>query len=205
VKKRYGGTGRKALCPSSMKTGAIRSSLSAGCRGGEEPYTFAIIWLDRLRQRYPYLGLEILATDIDEAALERAKDGRYAKGSLKEIPAGSLENWFSGGNGLWSVDERVKRLVRFGRHNLQTDPPPRAMDIVLCRYLAFTYYTGERLLSAAMRIHDALRPGGLLMIGRKESVPSTVLKLTLCPVWVFCEAVEYCAYRVYRLIAFPAN
>jgi len=150
---------------------------SAGCCGGEEPYTFAIIWLERLRQRYPGLGLEILATDIDEAALARAKDGRYAKGSLKELPAGCLESWFCGGNSLWSVNEKVKRLVSFERHNLLTDPPPRGMDVVLCRYLAFTYYTGDRLLSAAMRIHDALRPGGLLMIGRKETVASTVRKL----------------------------
>ena len=150
---------------------------SDGCCGGEEPYTFAIIWLERLRERYPDLVLEILATDIDEAALERARDGRYAKGSLKELPAGSLGRWFCGGDGLWSVDERVKRLVRFKRHNLLTDTPPRGMDIVLCRYLAFTYYSGERLLSAAMRVHDALRPGGLLMIGRKESVTSPVRKL----------------------------
>jgi len=150
---------------------------SAGCCGGEEPYTFAIIWLERLRERYPDLGLEILATDIDEAALERARVGRYAKGSLKELQAGSLESWFSGGNGLWRLDEGVKRLVRFERHNLLADPPPEGIDIVICRYLAFTYYSGERLLSAALRIHGALRPGGLLMTGHKESLSTPTLEL----------------------------
>lgn len=149
---------------------------SAGCCGGEEPYTFAIIWLDRLRQRYPDLELEVLATDIDEASLKRASDGRYAKGSLREVPAATVERWFSVEKGLWSLDERVKRLIRFDQRNLLTDSPPKGMDIVLCRYLAFTYYRGERLLSAAMRLHEALRPGGLLMIGHKELLAPPVLE-----------------------------
>jgi chemotaxis protein methyltransferase CheR len=149
---------------------------SAGCCGGEEPYTFAIVWLDRLQPGYPGLELEVLATDIDEASLKRAIGGRYTQGSLREVPAATLERWFSFEKGLWNLDERVKRLIRFERSNLLTDPPPRGMDIVLCRYLAFTYYRGERLLSAAMRLHEALRPGGLLMIGRKELLAPPVLE-----------------------------
>jgi len=42
------------------------------------------------------------------------------------------------------------------------------MDLVLCRYLAFTYYRGERLLAATILLWEALRPGGVLMVGKKE-------------------------------------
>lgn len=171
--------GRKALpdiLDEKQPDGTIRA-WSAGCCCGEEPYTLAIIWLDRLQPRYPGHEIEVLATDIDETALKRAKEGRYAKGSIREVPAESLERWFSLEKGLWSLDERVKQLVRFEQSNLLTYPPPIGMDIVLCRYLAFTYYSGERLLSAATRLFEALRPGGLLMVGHKERLPHKALEL----------------------------
>jgi chemotaxis methyl-accepting protein methylase len=62
------------------------------------------------------------------------------------------------------VDSRSREAASFREHNLLEDPPPRGQDLVLCRYLAFTYYRGER------RLHAALRPGGALMIGRKEEL-----------------------------------
>jgi chemotaxis methyl-accepting protein methylase len=51
-----------------------------------------------------------------------------------------------------------------------TDPLPAGLDLILCRYLAFTYYHGERRRLAGRRLWQALRPGGALMIGRKEGL-----------------------------------
>lgn len=144
---------------------------SAGCCGGEEPYSLALLWLGGLGEHYPDIRLDILATDIDDAALDRAGEGKYARGSLAEVPAAAIERWFRRHDGLWSVDDSVRRLVRFERHNLMAGPLPDGIDLVLCRYLAFTYYSGGRLLSAAERIHRTLNPGGLLMLGLRESLP----------------------------------
>jgi chemotaxis methyl-accepting protein methylase len=68
----------------------------------------------------------------------------------------------------WKVREAVRAPVTFARYNLLEDPPPAAMDLALCRYLAFTCYRGARRTRAVRRLHGSLRPGGGLVIGRKE-------------------------------------
>jgi chemotaxis protein methyltransferase CheR len=50
------------------------------------------------------------------------------------------------------------------------DPLSGEMDLVLARYLPFTYYKGTRRHAAAQRLWLALRPGGALMIGCKEDL-----------------------------------
>jgi chemotaxis methyl-accepting protein methylase len=157
--------------------GAPIRAWSVGCCNGEEPYSLAIVWLEHIQPRSPATRLEIVATDIDEAALERARRGVYADVSLRELAPDLRERWFARRGGMWRVDEPVRELVAFERSNLMTDPPPRDIDLVLCRYLAFTYYEGERRRRAAERLHRALRPAGALMIGAKESLDAGALEL----------------------------
>ncbi len=150
---------------------------SAGCCGGEEPYSMALVWLDYIRPLFPDFTFEILATDIDEPSLVRARRGLYDSASLREVPREIVDAHFSRNNGRWLVDGRVKDTVRFLKHNLMLDPAPSGMDLVLCRYLVFTYYGGDRLLAAAKRLHEALRPGGVLMTGSSETLDAPVRNL----------------------------
>ncbi|OGU05064.1 MAG: hypothetical protein A2075_17690 [Geobacteraceae bacterium GWC2_58_44] len=143
---------------------------SAGCCGGEEPYTLAMVWLESIAPLHPGRALDLIATDIDQASLERAAAARYESSSLHEVPPDSRARFFTRENRLWSVAGEVKGVVRLERRNLMSDPLPLGMDLVLCRYLAFTYYRGERLLAATLRLREALRPGGVLMVGRKEQL-----------------------------------
>ena len=143
---------------------------SVGCCGGEEPYTLAMVWLESVAPWHPGCRLELTASDIDQASLERAGAARYDAGSLCEVPAETRARFFSREKPFWSVCEEVRGLVRLERRNLMSDPLPSAMDLVLCRYLAFTYFKGERLLAAALRLREALRPGGILMVGKKEQL-----------------------------------
>jgi len=145
----------------------------AGCCGGEEPFSVALLWLEYLQPLFVGHTIDILATDIDKTSQERARKGIYSNSSLREVPAEILHRWFSRKNGLWQVDGRARELVRFEEANLMTDAPPSGMDLVLCRYLAFTYYRGKRRLMATKCLWDSLRPGGALMIGRKENLASS--------------------------------
>jgi chemotaxis protein methyltransferase CheR len=150
---------------------------SAGCCGGDEPYTMAMVWLEYLQPLFPGFTIDILATDIDDSSLERAHTGLYTSSSLREASPEIRDRWFSRKNGMWLVDGRVKKLVRFRKHNMMKDPLPVGIDLILCRNLVFTYYRGDRLLTAAWRLHAALRHGGALMTGRAETidVPLTFL------------------------------
>lgn len=148
---------------------------SAGCCGGEEPYTLAMVWLESIAPFHPGSAIEIVASDIDETSLERAAAARYDSSSLREVPSGARARFLLRQNGLWTVSDEVKGLVRLERRNVMSDPLPSGMDLILCRYLAFTYYRGERLSAATHRLWEALRPGGTLMVGKKEGGPESPL------------------------------
>lgn len=150
---------------------------SAGCCGGEEPYSFSLLWLDRCAARLPGTALRLLATDIDPPSLRRAEEGIYGAASLREVPDALRERGFAREGRAWRVREAVRAPVTFSRHNLLEDPPPAGTDLALCRYLAFTYYRGERRARAVRRLHGSLRPGGGLAIGRKEGLSPPDLEL----------------------------
>lgn len=150
---------------------------SAGCCGGEEPFSLALIWLEYLQPLLPTISIDILATDIDDASLERARMATYRRETLREVPTDIRERWFSPANPLWRLEGKATALVRFEKSNLVTDQPPLGMDLVLCRYLAFTYYKGERLQAAMRSLWESLRPGGVLMVGEKEVLPESAREL----------------------------
>lgn len=143
---------------------------SAGCCGGEEPFTLVILWKDLLASSFPLLRLDVRATDIDGASLARASRGSYPGSSLREIPKPLRGRWFRQEGGLWALRRDVRDAVIFEESNLMTGEPPKEQDLVLCRYLAFTYYRGNLRLSAARKLASSMKDGGLLFIGRKEGL-----------------------------------
>jgi chemotaxis protein methyltransferase CheR len=161
------------VLPSLLATaeGSTLCAWSVGCCAGEEPYTLALLWLALPEVEKRGLALQVVATDVDSAVLERADQAVYTRSSLKEVPEDLRERWFSTEvAGRRRLDPRVRSRVRFLRHNLMQDPPPVECDLALCRYLAFTYYEGWRRAEAVRRLAGAVRPGGALMIGGKEAL-----------------------------------
>ena len=149
---------------------------SVGCCGGEEPYTIALLWLACLQTIDPATKIDILATDIDDASLARAKRAIYARNTLHEMPAFLFHSYFTAAGNQWLLAEAAKKLVRFKNHNLMKDPAPQNVDFICCRYYVFTYYTGKRLQLAMTRLHSALSKKGVLMIGRRENMgPGNIL------------------------------
>jgi chemotaxis protein methyltransferase CheR len=154
----------------SAGTGRRLRAWSVGCAGGEEPYTLALLWSEFLQTVHPRHRLDILASDIDRSSLERAERALYRPSSLREVPQAIREKYFAAKNDHWQLESAPKAAVEFRRQNFMTGPPPGTFDLVLARYLPFTYYRGERRLEAARRLWRALRPGGALMIGAKEQL-----------------------------------
>ena len=154
---------------------------SAGCCGGEEPYTLALLWLANFQDAHPGRAVEILGTDIDATNLERARRALYQAGSLREVPRPLRERYFQRENHQWHLEGHVKARVRFAAEDLLAGPPPGRFDLVCCRYLVFTYYRGRRRLAAARHLARALRPGGALMIGRKEDLGEAAALFTPWP------------------------
>jgi chemotaxis protein methyltransferase CheR len=153
---------------------------SAGCASGEEPYTLAILWTVRLQPRFPQLGLRVVATDVEEHLLARARSGRYAASSLKELPEDLRAAGFEPGDGEYRVRDRF-RCAEFSRQDLREAMPERPFDLVLCRNVVLTYYAPPARLELVRRIAGRLRPGGALVIGVHEALPEGLAGLAAWP------------------------
>jgi chemotaxis protein methyltransferase CheR len=144
---------------------AVGRCWSAGCASGEEAFTLALM---------PGAGLEILATDVDEAMLDRARAAAYPASSLRELPDAWRERGFTRGRGLYALRPQYRRAVTLRRHDLRTPPPDTGFDLVLCRNVAFTYLAAEQQRSVLGHLAAALRPNGALVIGLHEALPQAV-------------------------------
>ncbi len=133
---------------------------SAGCASGEEPYTLALLG-----------ELRIVATDVDETVLRRARAGAYGASSLKELKPELLERGFVRQGARWRIRPEVAARVTFLRHDVRGGAPDGPFDVVLCRNLAFTYFDEELQREVAATLAAALRPGGALVLGAHERLP----------------------------------
>jgi len=144
----------------------------AGCAGGEEPYTLAIAWTVEVAAPGA-VRLDVLATDVDETELARARAGCYPTGALRELPASWRDAAFEPGDGGLLLRAGLREGVRFARHDVRAAPPDGRFDLVLCRNLAFTYFAEPTQRAVAASLRAALRDGGVLVIGAAEHLPSS--------------------------------
>jgi chemotaxis protein methyltransferase CheR len=161
-----------ALAAGALARGADALEVwSAGCASGEEPYTLALMWQLELAERFPALTIRILATDVDDAMLARARRGCFAASSLDELPERWRSAAFAPHGELFRLRDPFREPVTFARHDVRTAPPYGAFDLVLCRNLAFTYFDRELQSAIAARLVGALRTGGALVLGAHEALP----------------------------------
>ncbi len=144
---------------------------SIGCASGEEPYSLALLWKSSIKKIWPKINFSIIATDIDENMLERAKKGQYKKSSLRELPEEIIRDFFKMENNLFLLDQTIKEAVEFRRHDILREEPYEEMDVVLCRNLAFTYFLKESQKEVLRKIGSVLRRDGYLIIGKDEYLP----------------------------------
>jgi chemotaxis protein methyltransferase CheR len=145
---------------------------SAGCANGEEPYTLTIIRELALPGTTGDIALNILATDIKPLVLRRADQARYPPSALRDLPPELRSAAFEQDGDELALRPRFRRGVTLARHDIRSGPPDGPFDLVLCRYLAFTYFddTGQReMLRALARV---MRPSGALVLGNREAPPA---------------------------------
>lgn len=159
------------------RRGARLSAWSAGCASGEEPYTIAIMWMLELTMRFPGVSLRLQATDAEPRMIARAKRGCYGKSSLRDVPLDWIPEAFTRDGDMFCLRPAFRDAVRFAVGDMLDDPPDGPFDLVLCRNLAFTYFSAERQKVAFGILYERLRPGGVLVIGSHETLPESSGKL----------------------------
>ncbi|MCG8333912.1 MAG: protein-glutamate O-methyltransferase CheR [Proteobacteria bacterium] len=151
---------------------------SAGCATGQEPYSIAMLLADG----FPETGAattEIIATDIDNKAMQFAKRGLYDPGNQNDIPDSWLKYFVTDRNKL-QVKEDIKTRVQFRYHNLTVDKPVVGTDIICCRNVLI-YFNLVTQLRVINRFYQSLaKSGGYLLLGRYEMLTKEARSMFSC-------------------------
>jgi chemotaxis protein methyltransferase CheR len=150
---------------------------SAGCATGQEPYSIAMAIL-RSFPEAPTWNLRILATDIDEVALTRARAGRYADRQLDGVPPEDRRRFFRAAEGDGAeVREELRALIRFSPLNLISAWPLRGpFDVIFCRNVVI-YFDAATQAALWPRFHGILGPEGILFVGHSERLDAGSARL----------------------------
>ena len=158
----------------------------AGCSFGEEVYSVAITLVEYLKKnekKTDDYNISIFGTDIDDEALEGAKEGVYDAEAVKEIKREILDTYFSSNHPIiqssnsYMVVDFIKNMVSFSKHDLTSETkisPPAGIvanyDLILCRNLLI-YFSEPLQKRAFSNLFNSLNPGGYIILGRSESIP----------------------------------
>ena len=145
---------------------------SAGCSSGEEPYSLATLFF-RAGERSPRAAtperVRILGTDIDKRSLDSARAARFDEDAFADTPKEYRDRYFTAGYPA-SVLPEIKALVALERRDLLLESaPPGGFHVIVCRNVLIYFDRGTQEM-LFQRFHDALLPGGMLVLGKVETL-----------------------------------
>jgi two-component system CheB/CheR fusion protein len=139
---------------------------SAGCAAGQEAYSIAMLLHDMLGEQFRD-RVKIYATDIDEDALDYARQASYTEKELRGLPDAYRERYFEQLGSRWTLSADLRRSVIFGRNDVTQDAPISRIDVLLCRN-TLMYLNAETQSRVVSRLGFALRAQGVLFLGKAE-------------------------------------
>jgi two-component system CheB/CheR fusion protein len=138
-----------------------------GCATGEEVYSIAISLKEALNGRDDAPALQIFGTDIDDAAINVARAGRYRK--TAGMPSARLARWFAEDGEDFCPVKSIREICVFSTHSVVKDPPFSRLDLISCRNLLI-YMDADLQDRILQTFHYALNPDGVLFLGPAEGV-----------------------------------
>ncbi len=144
---------------------------SAGCSTGEEPYTLAILIMERLPSLAGW-NVEIIANDISEDVLAKARKGEYTGMTLRNVKPDILARYYTKNGDNYTVKPEVKALVKFSQINLNESRKLALMknvDSIFCRNVMI-YFSDDVKKQIVRGYFNALEPGGYFYIGHSETL-----------------------------------
>ncbi|SMF95874.1 two-component system, chemotaxis family, CheB/CheR fusion protein [Methylomagnum ishizawai] len=141
------------------------------CSTGEEAYSLAITFREAQEQADPKgrHRLQVFATDLDQDAITKARQGFYPSNIVADVETERLERFFTSDQGGYRVDKEIRDMVIFAPQNLLSDPPFTKLDFLSCRNLLI-YLEAELQKKLFPLFHYSLNPGGILFLGSAETI-----------------------------------
>jgi chemotaxis protein methyltransferase CheR len=152
----------------------------AGCALGQEPYTLAILFAERLGATFNNLYID--ATDYDEENHfgDVVTAGEYKTEELQRIPAEIFAKYFEvapGNSGHHRVIDRVRRRLFFSYHDLLSLRPIGSdYSLVVCKNVLL-HFSYEQRIEVLKMYHAALAPGGYFATENTQKMPTEIAHL----------------------------
>lgn len=138
---------------------------SAACSIGAEPYSLAMI----LKNINPALRHYVLATDIDNTILKKAKEGTYSESEIKNVKKEDMTKYFKVKDNKYYLDDNIKNMITFKKHDLIRDKYEDNFDVIVCRNVVI-YFNQDVKENIYRKFSESLKKGGLLFVGATESI-----------------------------------
>ena len=149
-----------------------------GAASGEEPYSIGLLWdLSGLNKHG--IDLKILATEVDQLMISRARKGCYPASSINELPSKIRTLAFMEKDGQFCLKEQYIKRVQFLQQDIRNEQPDADFHLILCRNLVFTYFSAELQEEIGWNILKHLKQGGCLVLGSHEKLPGALQDLAL--------------------------
>ncbi|NLJ99499.1 MAG: protein-glutamate O-methyltransferase CheR [Tissierellia bacterium] len=140
---------------------------SSACSTGEEPYSLVML----LTKFYNIKDIKVLASDIDNEAIKKAKVGLYSEKALTNLPAEFKRKYFKKKGEAFQIVDEIKERVEFKKLDLLKDPFPNNMDLITCRNVMI-YFTEEAKKMLYNKFYNSLSQKGVFFVGSTEQIIS---------------------------------
>jgi chemotaxis protein methyltransferase CheR len=161
------------LLPKAIASRSTQRRIRIWCAAastGQEPYTLAMI-LDEAKSKMPGWSVEIIATDICDEVLDRARSGLYTQFEVQRgLPVQMMLKYFTQEGDHWRIAQNIRSMVTFKNLNLIKDFSSQGIfDIVFCRNVLI-YFDALQKSDVLRRISKVMAPDGVLVMGAAETV-----------------------------------
>jgi two-component system CheB/CheR fusion protein len=144
----------------------------AACATGEEAFSLGMMLFELQEKRSNPIPFQIFASDLSAEAINKARTGEYALGQLKNISPKQLQQFFTKSKDKYRISKALRDVCIFAQHNILDDPPFSRMDFISCRnFLIYLEHAAQK--KALATFHYALNEGGVLMLGKSETIGTT--------------------------------
>ncbi|MFO7557978.1 MAG: CheR family methyltransferase [Desulfobacterales bacterium] len=162
---------KSKILPDLLKSKQVDSTIRVwvvGCSTGEEAYSLAILFLEVMGNMKYHFNLQVIASDIDDGAIDHARLGVYPDNIAADVSKERLNRFFVKEGNTYKIKKSIREMIIFAVQDVIKDPPFSKMDLVSCRNLMI-YMDNDLQKKILPLYHYTLNPDGLLFLGTSES------------------------------------
>ena len=153
----------------------------AAAASGQEPYSLAMA-LSEMDGRFAGWQIEVIATDISNSILEKARQGLYSQFEVQRgLPIQLLIKYFSQDGEMWQITPEIRAMVKYRQLNLLSDfSDLGTFDLIFCRNVLI-YFDQETKVNVLDRLAEVISGDGYLVLGAAETVVGLTDSFKVCP------------------------